>query len=96
MTDEAEIRRLTEAGQRIAEYLTTTLPEDMRTTGYRFVFDTAPLPLLKPSVAETLIDLWCLHKDHDDEMDISTYLDLSHGYRVYLTPCGGIRREAEQ
>lgn len=38
MTDEAEIRRLIEAGQNIAKYLTTTLPEDMRAAGYRFAF----------------------------------------------------------
>lgn len=32
---------------------------------------------------------WCVHKDHDEWRDVTRYQDQ---VRVYLAPCGGVRR----
>lgn len=37
---------------------------------------------------------WCLHKDHDEWFEVTTYLHIASGYRVYVGMCGKIKREA--
>ena len=44
----SEIDRLVQSAEDIAETLTRTLiPEDLRAAGYRFLFDTTPVPVLQ-------------------------------------------------